>query len=126
MQQFAIFSDRVGKNQLLLLSLPANTYSEQDDAGGFHGVVRGQNYPPVVDAPFECRVRWATNREVPFKQVVLENIMGNLCKNCTLVSRYNKLNRTLTGCKSSDIHDTKPSKANKYKTPNGERLWDGG
>jgi len=51
-----------------------NTYCKQDDAGGFHWIVWRQDYATMVDASAKCCVGWATNCEVPFKQVVLVNI----------------------------------------------------
>ena len=47
-------------------------YCQENDAGGLHGVLWGKHDPAMVDPPVKLGVRGATDREVPFKEVVLQ------------------------------------------------------
>ncbi len=49
------------------------SYSEQNDAGGLHGVFRGQHNPTVIHSAIKIRVWRSSNGEVPLKQVILMN-----------------------------------------------------
>lgn len=50
----------------------STTYCQKDNAGGLHGVLRREHDPAVVDPTVKFRVWRATDREVPFKEVVLQ------------------------------------------------------
>lgn len=52
------------------------SYCEQDDAGGLHGVLRGEHDPAVVNPAVEIRVRGPAYGEVPLKEVVLRREEG--------------------------------------------------
>lgn len=51
-------------------------YCQQDDAGGLHGVLWGKHDPAVVHPTVKLRVWGPTHREVPFKEVVLQQTEG--------------------------------------------------
>lgn len=53
-------------------SSPPPAYREQDDAGGLHGVLRGEHDPAVVHPAVKLGVWGPTDGEVPLKEVVLE------------------------------------------------------
>lgn len=50
-------------------------YREEDDAGGLHGVLRGEHDPAVVNPAVEIGIRRAAHGEVPLKEVVLQEKM---------------------------------------------------
>lgn len=54
------------------MQLSTLPYCKEDDAGGFHGVLWGKHDPAVVKPAIEIRIWWATHREVPLKEVILE------------------------------------------------------
>lgn len=58
-------------------------YCEEDDARGFHGVLRGKHDPAVVNTAVEIRVWGPANGEVPLKEVILRG-EGNV----TLSTHY--------------------------------------
>ena len=52
-------------------------YSEKDDAGWFHGILRGEENAPMVEAPRKGRVFGTSYGEVPFEKVVLYGVRAN-------------------------------------------------
>lgn len=52
--------------------MTAVSYCKEYNAGGLHGVLWGKHYPAMVDPPIKLRVWGATDREVPFKEVILQ------------------------------------------------------
>lgn len=51
---------------------PSSSYCKEDDAGGLHGVLWGKHNPAMVDPTIKLRVWGASDREVPFKEVILQ------------------------------------------------------
>ena len=48
------------------------SHRQENDVGGFHGVLRGQDDAAVVDAALEVRLGGAADGEMPLEEIVLE------------------------------------------------------
>lgn len=83
-------------------------YREEDDAGGLHGVLRGQHDPAVVNPAVEIGIRRAAHGEVPLKEVVLQEENGEILTSENVAAQKQRTNIVLFLTSSCLIGSLKP------------------